>query len=315
MPRNNKPLTAAFKKFITGKAGAREQSLFWAWLWKLDIEEKKATPPLEPIREKIWEKLAAQTIHKKQAAIIPLWKRISVAVAVLAAVTAGTWVLVKNRPEKTIARHSLISNDGTAIRHVTLPDGTEVTLNIYSSLELAGDFNSTERRVILKGEGYFQVHKDSARPFIVQSQGIETRALGTAFNIEARDRETQVRVALTEGRVAITPSAGKAPSALLTPGQILYYDRATAKATTTHFTTSVTAWTHGGLAFNGLPLAEALDRIAQRYQVKIRYNKENLAGKTVTASFKKTTWQQVLTNILYPYDLKYHNNNGVISIQ
>ena len=315
MPRNKPSLPAAFKKFISGKADHREQSLFWAWLWKLDIEEKQATLPLTTIQEKIWEKVAAQTLHKKQAAVVRTWKRIGVAAAVVTAVTWGGWFLVKTRPAGTMAHHSVITNDGNAIRHVTLPDGTAVTLNIYSSLEFDQDYNKAERRVILKGEGYFKVHKDSVRPFIVQSNGIETRALGTAFNIEARETEKQVRVALTEGKVAISPSTGKVQQTLLLPGQILYYDRITTQSGTAHFTTDVTAWTHGGLVFNGLPLSEALDRLSQRYHIKIRYNKEKLDGKTVTASFNKTTWQHILTNILYAYELKYQNIDSVIIIQ
>lgn len=314
MPRNKPSLPAAFKKFITGKVDHREQSLFWAWLWKLDIEEKQFTQPLELTQERIWEKVAAQTLYKKQAPVVPAWKRISVAAAVVIAVTLTGWLLVNNKPERKIAYHSVITNDGQAIRHIILPDGTAVTLNIYSSLVFTQDYNKSERRVTLKGEGYFKVHKDSIRPFIVQSNGIETQALGTAFNIEARETEKQVRVALTEGKVAVSPS-GKAQPVVLLPGQIACYDRSTGQPTIAHFTTNVTAWTSGGLAFNGLPLPEALDRLSRRYQVKILYNKEKLAGKTVTASFNKTTWQHILTNILYPYGLKYQYKDGIIIIQ
>jgi transmembrane sensor len=316
MPPKKTSLQRVFRNFITGRADGREQSIFWAWLWNLNIDEKQTVGPNEAVQERIWEKVAAQTVYRKQGTVIPLWKKLSVSAAVVMAVAFTAWALFVTQKHNStgIARHSVISSDSNAIRHVVLPDGTEVTLNIYSSLEFNDAYNKTERRVTLKGEGYFKIHKDSTRPFIVHSNGIETRALGTAFNIEAREREKQVRVALTEGKVVIDPVAGKQQH-FLAPGQILYYDRATSRAITLHYTTNVTAWTRGGLAFNGLPLTEALERLSQHYHVTFRYDKEKLSGKLVTASFNKTTCSHILTNILYPYDLQFLINGNVITIQ
>lgn len=85
-------------------------------------------------------------------------------------------------------------------RTITLSDGSEVTLNTDSAIELA--YQGHERRVrLLKGEAYFAVNKNPARPFIVDSGEIVTRVLGTRFFV--RNGEMKDTVTVVEGRVEV----------------------------------------------------------------------------------------------------------------
>jgi len=92
----------------------------------------------------------------------------------------------------------------------TLADGSVVELRPGAVLTVA--FSPTERRILLAaGEAHFQVTKDPARPFIVASRGVETRAVGTAFSVNSS--ADAVAVLVTEGRVAVaTPARASAPS-------------------------------------------------------------------------------------------------------
>ena len=106
---------------------------------------------------------------------------------------------------------------------VQLPDGTAVWLNAQSSLRFPTSFELLdERRVELSGEGYFQVAKDKAHPFIVKSSGQIVKVLGTHFNISSYADESAVKTTLLEGSVqlngqvmlkpgeqAVTPASGK----------------------------------------------------------------------------------------------------------
>jgi transmembrane sensor len=97
-----------------------------------------------------------------------------------------------------------------AFQQLELPDGSVVQLNTDTAIETA--YSATERRVrVLRGEAFFAVSKDPARPFIVASGPVVVRAVGTAFNV--RQHTTSVEVMVTEGRVRID-HAGESRSLL-----------------------------------------------------------------------------------------------------
>ncbi|RZM04132.1 MAG: hypothetical protein EOO88_56140, partial [Pedobacter sp.] len=79
-----------------------------------------------------------------------------------------------------------LSTDNGETYQLRLPDGSLVALNATSSLEYPANFNGKkERRVKLTGEGYFEVAKDKAHPFIVKTAEQEVEVLGTHFNVNA----------------------------------------------------------------------------------------------------------------------------------
>jgi transmembrane sensor len=100
---------------------------------------------------------------------------------------------------------------------VILPDGTHVWLNAASSLTYPTPFSGMERRVSLKGEGYFEVTRDAKRPFKVDVDGqTEVKVLGTNFNINAYPEEKTMNTTLLEGAVLLQSNA---LSSMLVPGQ------------------------------------------------------------------------------------------------
>lgn len=307
MAQNKKLLDRLFSRFMRGKADMEDQSIWWKWFSGLDVQEQTTID--EATRERIWGNVLQKTLAPEKRS----WRQPLVAAAILTGIIVAGLIWWPHK--ETGEQYVFHNNDGRSVQRLILPDSTEVMLNMHSSLRYSASYNTSDRRVTLRGEGYFKVHKDDRRPFIVQTEGLETRALGTAFNIEARDNETQVRIALTEGKVAVTPVDSPAQEKLLLPGQMLRYDRATRELTTTMFSADVAIWTSGGLSFNGIPLKEALDRLSTKYQLQVRYDEKQLTGKTVTACFGRNTWQHVLSGILFPHDLTYHVKDNIIIIR
>ena len=81
---------------------------------------------------------------------------------------------------------------------IDLEDGSRVSLNTKSRVSV--DFDERSRTVRLeRGEALFDVAHDADRPFVVQVNGAEVRAIGTAFNVRLRSRMVEVMV--TEGEV------------------------------------------------------------------------------------------------------------------
>ena len=100
----------------------------------------------------------------------------------------------------------------TECKNVKLPDGTEVTLNHFSSLTYPERFRGKHRKVTLKGEGYFEVSKSKEHPFIVQAEAVKVRVLGTHFNIEAYPGDPEVKTTLFEGSVAVSTASHRTTS-------------------------------------------------------------------------------------------------------
>ncbi len=164
-----------------------------------------------------------------------------------------------------------------AVRELKLPDGSVVKLNTASAVVV--QFTGGERRVRLtKGEAYFSVAKNPARPFWVEAGVVSVRAVGTAFNVRRRDDAVEVHV--TKGKVRIEdagaapgePTAAPAASRLLVAGERLSI--AVAAVATARLEVAVApavpvgvpraemarvlAWQQQRLQFDGTPLAEVV---------------------------------------------------------
>ena len=100
---------------------------------------------------------------------------------------------------------------------VILADGTEVWLNAESRIEFPSNFQGNERRVSLQGEAYFKVARNEQSPFIVSTEQMEVRVLGTEFNLKSYSNEA-AHVTLVKGSVEVGDKR-------LTPGQDAWYDR------------------------------------------------------------------------------------------
>mgnify|MGYP002620531487 CR=1 FL=1 len=100
---------------------------------------------------------------------------------------------------------------------LTLSDGTRVWMNADSRLQFPEQFGTQKRVVRLSGEAYFEVAKDSCRPFVVESSFMTATVLGTTFNMRVYSA-SDASVALVEGRVAVAPANGGQP-VTVSPGQ------------------------------------------------------------------------------------------------
>lgn len=90
------------------------------------------------------------------------------------------------------------------VRHsVTLSDGTVVKLNSGSKFIFPAKFSDARREVFLKGEAYFEVSKDVHKPFLVHTDFINVKVLGTHFNISAYEDEKSAATVLVEGSVEV----------------------------------------------------------------------------------------------------------------
>ncbi|RBQ07902.1 FecR family protein [Pedobacter miscanthi] len=151
---------------------------------------------------------------------------------------------------------------------VRLPDGSLVYLNAASSLKYPTSFSSLkERRVTLKGEGYFEIAKDKAHPFIVTTNKQETEVLGTHFNVNAYDDESSITTILIEGMVKVSSKKGVR---ILEPGQQSSVTDNTIQVAQGNIDEAV-AWRKGYFRYTDEQLSVVMRQIARWYNVEIIY--------------------------------------------
>ncbi|GGI25284.1 FecR family protein [Pedobacter mendelii] len=153
---------------------------------------------------------------------------------------------------------------------VNLPDGSKVWLNAASSLTYPSTFASLKKRyVTLKGEGYFEITKDKAHPFVVKTDNQTVEVLGTHFNINSYKDEPNVKTTLLEGGVKIKSGLR---TEILNPGQqgivSLEENNIVTKQADIQ---EVLAWKNGDFIFNGVDIKNIMFSLSRWYDVEIKY--------------------------------------------
>jgi len=88
------------------------------------------------------------------------------------------------------------------VRQIPLEDGSRITLNTNSSLQV--EYRKDSRRVALqRGEAYFEVAKDAQRPFVVIGSSAQARAIGTSYSVRMKEAVGEMQIRVVSGRVAI----------------------------------------------------------------------------------------------------------------
>ncbi|HJV18268.1 MAG TPA: FecR domain-containing protein [Sediminibacterium sp.] len=128
--------------------------------------------------------------------------------------------------QRSAGLNEVVTRKGTKSK-LLLPDGTKVWLNSDSRLYYADNFSGTQREVRLEGEAFFDVVKDSKRPFIVKTSGIKIRVLGTAFNVKSYPLEPTIEATLVRGLIEVEKNnQPTAPKIKLHPNEKLVFNKA-----------------------------------------------------------------------------------------
>ncbi|MFY0255213.1 FecR family protein [Chitinophaga sp. 30R24] len=321
MEHHQQLLETMLNRLYSGEATEQEKMIIRQWMLTLNMPdpslqgEELNLAKLEMLHRILIAEEAPMPEIRTHVPVVRLLYRIAAAAVVFLVVFSWWWLQRRGSEAGKRLVYTTISATGRQIAHITLPDGSEVWLNTHSKLEYdEGQFNKKERHVRLTGEGYFEISRDSLRPFIVSSENIDTRVLGTGFNIETYPGESEIRVALVHGSVAVEDQQTHG-RILLHPNEMLRYSKAEQKWGVAAFSaTTIRNWINGYLSFDELPLADVLERVADKYRISIKYDQEQIKNKRVTGDFKSGQWQTVLDNILFIHRLHYHERNGIIYI-
>lgn len=192
------------------------------------------------------------------------------------------------------------------VRNLVLEDGTRVTLGASSQIRVA--FGKTDRRVVLtRGEAFFDVTRDTTRPFNVTAGNTLVRVVGTKFDVHYGLQA--VRVAVVEGRVEVSSSGSDmgpgrktdvsvlqsvehvvlsaGESAVAAPsGQIATADAADSA--------DLSAWRQGRLVYVNARLSDVVADINRYYDGRIEVADPAVGDMQLTTAFRADQIDRVL---------------------
>jgi transmembrane sensor len=266
--------------------------------------------------------------------------RVVVAAAVIILVSLGWIYFLNGDQQPVVTTKPLQKVDGVVpvIQHeinttgkeksIILADGSMVVL--FNNSELMYEKHFITRHIKLTGKAFFKVAKDPGRPFTVESEGIATTALGTAFTVSANvfAKQKQVIVKLYEGKVVVKPVAANNPmknEVYLLPGQELVYGPNITKVqsfgteskspnvkkeeeeTPVVDNPTLPVNTKGSWnMYNNQALSQVLDHLAVTYGVSIVYNAKDVQQKYFVGKFKTTdSIEMIVTLVAKATKLKY----------
>lgn len=281
-------------------------------------------------QKRIWQQLQ-ETIVGDAAPVRPLgvrsvWQWV-VAASVAGLLLAGSgWLIwqqhadepvtagISSRPEQ--AGWVLTSNQTDTPRSLTLTDGSTVSLLPNSQVRYPARFAGALRTVQLAGEAFFAVCPDKAHPFVVQTQSVLVRVLGTSFTIRDFAGQPTAEVSVKTGRVSVSPADGKTGLVLI-PNE-----RATLTVASNRLEKSLVAQpivvnpqaVTNQFVFADTPVSDVFDELERAYGVTIQRDSQMLVNCTLTARLTDQPLFTKLGMVCTSIGASYHVEGATIVV-
>ena len=195
-----------------------------------------------------------------------------------------------------------------------LSDSTIVMLNSSTELSFPSTFGPNTREVRLKGEAFFQVAHNERKPFIVHTDDMNIRVLGTTFNISSYADEQVSTTTLVQGSVCIEQEGN---TQLLRPSEQYVYNRTSQEKTVREVDIDMyIAWTNGEYIFRNTTLHEILSKIARWYPFQVSYANPMLESKRFSFTIgRDASLEQIIWFINSTKEVYIERTNNYIHVK
>ena len=249
---------------------------------------------------------------------------------------ASPAVVVDNAP---VAQSEVSTKSGSRTK-IQLPDGSSVWLNGGSKLIYDNkNFGDKTRQVTLSGEAFFDVVKNPNKPFIIHTNKMQIKVLGTAFNVKAYPGEKNIETSLIRGSIEVTLK-GHQEKIMMKPNDKLIVRNedvlpvklplATKKAIAVsapeimsmgHLTLSKedntvmeTAWVENKLVFDNESFEDVAIKMERWYGVIIKFSDSRMKNRHMTGTFENETVTEALAALQLLSPFTYSIKNDTVTI-
>lgn len=225
----------------------------------------------------------------------------------------------------TLTKSQVVTKKGSKTM-VKLPDGSAVWINSDSRLQYANDFKGKSREVWLDGEAFFDVKKDPAHPFIIHTNKINIKVLGTSFNVKSYPDDQVIETSLIRGRIEVSFNDRPAENIILRPNEKLTVRKDQSEPVKSALGAErpskikldnllppndqsplvETAWMDNKIAFSNSPLSEVAHLLERRFDITIEFKNQDVMKYRYTGIFDDESINDILNimKISKPFNYK-----------
>ena len=288
------------------------------------VSEAEARESFEKLRARITPPMTKRSVVKIK------WLR-PLSIAACLILLAGIGIFLMRNNDSSAGKkteNAVVTNKGSK-SDIILPDGTKVWLNGDSKISYSQNYGAKTRDVFLQGEAFFQVVKDSSNPFIVHTESMNIKVLGTVFNVKAYASDATTQATLISGAIEVDLKQRSGKKIFLNPGEKISIKNAKAVSSVQKKEpeielTSVnnlsdsmpaeTLWVKNKIAFDQETFREIALELERWYGVQIVIHSEKLKNKTFSGVFENKSIDEVMDALQLVGKFQYTNKNNTVTI-
>jgi transmembrane sensor len=256
----------------------------------------------------IWKRIERGNAPPKKPIIRSLHPLTLIAASLLLLVVVY-WLFPNERPVTPEKSSFTLRTEDKKIDTV-LQDGSHIILSEQSELFIAQDFGKQTRSLVLNGNAFFDVAKNTAVPMIVQTGSVDIVVKGTAFSIKNPDKQ-KVQIHLLRGLIEVRNRYNAADKIHLYPGQSLVVSKSENKdvkfeiADLPAGSPLKSVFDNDTLRFNNQRMDSLMFLLEKKYETKIEIQNESLKSKRFSGMFVRETLQEALSALQFTYPFSF----------
>jgi len=230
----------------------------------------------------------------------------AVALLILSLGITGLYISNKDVFSKKI---TVATNNDQKNLLVSLPDGSKIVLNRNTRFSYQANFGKQSRNVRLTGEAFFDISRDTLKPFIIDAGNASVKVVGTSFNVITNNSEAACEVYVKTGKVMLTDNSGS-QSVILDP-EFIGTVNLISSGKTLNKNPNYLAWTTDKLFYNGQKLEVVFHDLKRVYNMDIVAEDNSITDNIWTSPIETQSQDTIIRLICGSFNLSYTKDGSV----
>lgn len=317
------------ERFMRGETCAEEEKLLKEWFRSAPARKEIETyysgrwaaaegADMDPSRkEEVLARITREIKEREDIPVIPAQRRNSFmrtwlpyAAVFILAFGLGLSALFMQHPGSPLQEFTVSVAKGQR-SNLLLPDGTKVWVNSHTEIRYDNEYGIRNRKIVLKGEAFFEVEKNEELPFVVNAEEVDIQVLGTTFNLKAYPEDDEIIATLFTG--SIKGVVGD-KEFTISPRQHLTYDRLrkVMQVSESENVNYISMWRDNELAFMDETLEEVAKILNRMYNIEVVILSEKIKSYRFSGVIKNNSLDNVIEIISLTAPISYHSAGDTI---